>query len=419
MRVDGHLPSWLFASFLGLASLLCLTSSARAAPAACAADVSLVPERAFVGQQVLYRVRILRRADVNRVRWVQPPAFPNIRAEWLPGHAEDAQTVRHGTVYRVREDHRALFPAWAGRIVLPAFELRCTLTSGEERIVEVASVTLEAREPPASGRPEGFTGVIGPLQVQVLSESAAIELGESVRVSVLIRGASNLWDMKPPFLEAERGAALEIHRERPELDLEAGTRLYVRRYFRLDFVPRRAGILTIPSVEVPHYDVEAGTYRVARSRPIDVTVSMPAVSRADADAANGQAAADAQESREMRNDDTGTGSFGSGCALFALTAIASGVVGVGVRLRRRAPWQEVDQALADAERARKQDDPVREAAALVRALRAARALARAARIAPFRERLDELQSQLDAVRFAGQGASPPRDQTRSLINEIR
>ena len=175
MRADGRVAcAWLAASLLG-SPILALPSSAEPAP--CAAEVSLAPESAIVGQQVLYRVRILRRADVTRVRWVRPPAFPNVRAEWLPGRAEDMKTTRDGATYHVREDHRALFAPRAGRIVLPAFELQCTLASGAAVTAEVQSVVLEALAPPATRRPADFAGLIGSLQVRVSTESSAISLG--------------------------------------------------------------------------------------------------------------------------------------------------------------------------------------------------------------------------------------------------
>ena len=71
-----------------LAGLLvgALASAARAGdPPPCAVTASFDAERATVGQQVLYRVRILSRPDVIAVDWAEPPSFPGFRAEWLPG----------------------------------------------------------------------------------------------------------------------------------------------------------------------------------------------------------------------------------------------------------------------------------------------------------------------------------------------
>jgi hypothetical protein len=397
------------ASLLGLVSTAGASANASAAP--CAAEVALVPEQAFVGQQVLYRVRILRREDVARVRWAQAPAFTNLRAEWLPGRAEDAQLTRDGATYHVREDHRALFPAWAGRLVLPSFSLLCTLESGEERSVEVAKVELEALDPPTLGRPSGFSGVIGPLHVQVSAEPAAIPLGDSVRVSVSVRGASNLWDIEAPFLAAERELGLEIHRERPELDLEAGTRLYVRRFFRVDVIPKRAGILTIPSFEIPHYDIEAGRYRIARSTPIEVSVSPQ--ERPEA----GSAAPDRSAATHTAARDEGGNPLAR--ALLAALLVAATIFAARRLIRSRTRWQEVEDALDAAAQAREQREPLHEAAELARALRAALTVTRPQRLAGYREELDALQAELDGVRFAGTRTSPPRERVRILIRKLR
>ena len=64
-------PFFQYCWLVAAAAFLLLPSSALASEP-CLAQVSLAPARAIVGQQVLYRGRILRRADVSRVQCDTP-----------------------------------------------------------------------------------------------------------------------------------------------------------------------------------------------------------------------------------------------------------------------------------------------------------------------------------------------------------
>jgi hypothetical protein len=324
------------------AALALAAADARALPPPCAAEAKLEPEDAWVGQQILYRVRILRREDVDRADWVQAPTFPGLRAEWLPGRAEDTRATRDGASYRVREDHRALFAARPGRVALPRFALRC---GGAE--VPVAGLELDVRAPPERDRPADFGGVVGPLSVQTSAEPSAIRLGESVRVSVLVRGDANLWDLDAPFstpgiggpgIAGPETVGFDVFVERPELHLEAGERLYVRRTFRFDFVPHEEGRLVVPAVRVPYYDAKARRYAVGRSEPVSIEVGPrrspppePEAGRRGDDAARG----------------SGTRLVGSAAAAAGLAAAAAAW---RIGRRRRAARAEIDGALETAAR---------------------------------------------------------------------
>lgn len=378
---------WIAMATLGLAAL---ATNARAGPA-CIVEVETEPSNPVVGQQVLYRVRIFRRADVSRVHWVHPPAFPNLRAEWLPGRAEDTRASRHGSLYLVREEQRALFPGWAGTVRLPSFEIRCE-QSGErqESSVPVPSVTLDVAEPPAKGRPADFDGVIGPVQAQALAEQQEITLGESVRVSILVRGASNVWDVKPPFGSLEPRGRYEVFPMRPELDLETGERLYVRRYFRFDFVPREVGSLEIPTIEVPFYDPTRRRFGRAVTEPVRVTV------RERDEPAPGRSATTTPEAEPTSESSADV--LIIAVALGSLGAVG-GAAGWQIGRRRRRVRLEVRRALRDARVAEERRDPAQRAAALVRGLEVVEPKAP-------RDSLDEIEAlrgRLESIRFGTPG----------------
>ncbi len=383
---------------------------------ACRVEVSTWPSEVVTGEQVLYRARILRRADVKSIEWNRPLAFPNVRAEWLPGRVEDTRIQRDGASYLVREEHRALFPARPGRLTLPEFQLRCDLPTGRSEIVPAPAVSIEVAALPAHGRPGNFAGVVGVIHAQLHAKPEKIQLGESLRVSLLVRGAANLWVLTDPFPEdAFEGA--EIFRRPPRLETESGERLYVRRFFDLDVVPHREGLLRIPAIELSYYDSQAGRYAVTRTEPMEVRVGPRRLDSAVPPSASGAAVPSSAE------PDLGTSRPGSlpFALTFTLTLLvaAAGLGGWGLRAHRRRRWQRTEDCLATARVAADRRDRPAEAAALARALNAAVEAAGRSTVARADPSLREQLRELERIRFSEAAEPADRATVETLIAALR
>jgi hypothetical protein len=264
-----------WSALVPLAGLLVGASApaARAGdPPPCSATASFEIDRATVGQQVLYRVRIASREDVTAVEWIEPPSFPGFRAEWLPGRPSTEPTVQGGVRYRAREERRALFPERPGALRVEAAGLRCRVaTDAGERTftASVPAAALRAVAPPAEERPPDFAGLIGRIALQTIVTPREVLLGQSVRVAVMLRGSGNLWDAPDPLAAIDDA---DVFPRRPQLTLETGTRLSVKRHFSYDVVPLRVGTLVIPAIRVPYFDPRAGHFATAVTDPVHVTV---------------------------------------------------------------------------------------------------------------------------------------------------
>jgi hypothetical protein len=252
--------------------------AAVATDAPCRAEVSLVPERAFVGQQVIYRVHLFRHQQVSALRWARAPSFPSLRAEWLPGRSPDPRIAGIGDHELVSEERRALFPARAGALEIPPARIACALgEAGARREVEaeVPRARLEVAELPARGRPDDFTGVVGRVEVTAHASPARVALGGSVALRVAVAGAANVWSAAAPLGPGRTPPGVDLYAHPPGLALEAGELLRARRTFGFDLVPRRAGRLVVPAVRVPWFDPERGSYEVAESAAIELEVASP------------------------------------------------------------------------------------------------------------------------------------------------
>ncbi len=377
-------------------------------PAACQAVVELEPLRAFVGQQVTYRLRILRRADVADVRWIDPLDFRSLRAEWLPGRSPDPRISGIGAHRLVFEERRALFPARAGRLTTPRARMACVTEDGETSF-QVPEAVLDVQALPEHGRPPGFAGIVGAVEVRASLTRRAVSLGESVPFTVTIWGPANVWRVPPPLGDPPELPGAEVFAHPPTSSLDAGDRLVVRRSFRFDLVPRKAGVLRVPALRVPYLDAAGGHYAVAETAALALTVRDAAPVAEDGELA---------PARADRLAPGGAGGrwrrvLAAGAVLLALGAVLARAL--WRRRPRRAPSREAE-LLGRAEVARSRGDPTGEADALAGALRSAlerHGLAPRERAtpelltahplsAPVREAVDLLQA-LDAVRFAPAG----------------
>jgi hypothetical protein len=336
-------------------------------PAPCLSSAELTPAEAVVGQQVLYQLRILSREDVDSVEWVEPPSFPGFRAERLPGRPADSRVERGGVAYRVREEHRALFPERPGALVVQRGRLRCRVRErGAARTHQapVPPVTLRAVAPPERDRPPDFSGLIGPLALTATVEPRSIAVGESARLTVVARGGGNLWLASDPMAGESRLAGAELFRRRPSLTLERGVRLFVRREFRYELVPRRVGALTVPEIRVPYFDPDSGRYAAASAAAMELRVrARPGAPSEPGGSARGSSGVrSAPEEGEEGIDPRAW-------VLVAGTLLVAAAVARSLLRRRRRGGARAALAAADVSRA--SGDASAEAAALAEALRAA------------------------------------------------
>lgn len=399
----------------------------------CRVTVEVTPRTAVVGQQVLYRVRIVRREDVANVKWVVQPGFPGLRAEWLPGRPEDTDMRYKGVRYFAREEQRALFPARAGEAATSPASIRCTLERAgprpaESHVVEVPSVSLRVTAPPARGQPADFSGVIGPVRLTTTVNPLEISLGRSIAVAVSASGHNNVWDSEPPLGGRNTLDGAEVFTSPPDVELSEGERLHVQQYFRYEIVPRREGGFEFPEVRVPYYDPDTGRYDVARAPAVRVSV-LP------------RAALSPQRSRPPEQKRVpGRSESRPEPASVDLGWIVAGVVTLAVGAfatfrwsrRRNDPWAEVDSAMGEADAAAGGGDPIAEANALRRGLALAVRLAlphiadaepAALRAAGSSDRLvvevAALLEALDWIRFSGELGHPDRCSTRDAIVALR
>ncbi|MEE8473928.1 MAG: BatD family protein, partial [Myxococcota bacterium] len=327
------------------------------------ASVVVEPDRAVPGQQIQYRVRILSREDVVSVEWIVPPSFPGFRTESLPGRLEPEPVKRAGIRYHDRRERRALFAEQTGSFSLRSAGLRCNLPGAPAYIAPVPDGSVQIVAAPRPGRPPHFSGLIGPIVMNAIVEPRAIALGQSVRLAITLRGPGNLWDAPDPIAGFKTPANTDWFPRAPELHLDSGASLSVRRHFSYDVVPRETGKLLLPEIRIWYFDPETGRYATVSAPAVEVRVMPPEPQRAPTEADLGEPPV--RVSPAAPRTWTSDRSRSTWAFVFALGA---GAIWAVTRRRRSGGARP---ALEEAEAARDRGDREDEAAALSRALREA------------------------------------------------
>ncbi len=315
----------------------------------------------------MYRLQILRETEVESVRFTRDLGFPSFRTEWLPGQSPDPAIADIGDHALIFEERRALFPVRAGELEIPTASLAC-VRAAQTVEVEVPATRVRVRELPAAGQPPGFGGVVGPVAVQAHLSSERVALGQSLALTITVRGAANAWDAATPFDPARDLPGVDVYAHPPATEREAGRRLEVRRYFSFELVPRTAGAFAIPVLRVPYFDPGRERYEIAEAPALRFTVDPAMGTATPAPAPAARAKPPSTRSQAPRSGAR------LGTALLGAVALLAAIVGFAVaktRGSRGAAMRAAAPQLSEATAASKRGEDAATARALAAALRAA------------------------------------------------
>lgn len=251
------------------------------------ADVFITSEvdqtEAYVQSQVLYRFKVYR-AVATRQEGRRDPEFTGV--EVLVERAGDERSyeaILNGKAYNVIERVLAIYPQSSGEIsISPArFEAR-VLRNGRitgRKVFESESHTITVLPIPAP--PADYPDAAWlPARDVRLSEEWSREPGEiaagepvtrKVTISVLGQIETQIPALEPPVVEG-----MNVYADKPDLSrlFEAEGIRGVRReqYAMIGF---RGGLVEVPAVEVPWWDIETREWRVARLPSRTIRVAAP------------------------------------------------------------------------------------------------------------------------------------------------
>jgi len=235
----------------------------------------------YVQAQILYRIKVYR-AVATRQPALREPTISGVEAlVELAGDEKSYEAVLNGKAYNVNERVIAIYPQESGEIAIsPArFEAR-VLRGGRitgRKVFESDSHTVNVLPIPAP--PDNYPNAFWlpardvSLREDWSREPDRIEAGEPVTRRVTISALGQI-ETQIPAIEPPEIDGMNVYADKPELSrrIEAdGIRGIREDQYALIGVA--SGDIELPALEVPWWDIAAGTWRVATLPSRTVTVS--------------------------------------------------------------------------------------------------------------------------------------------------
>lgn len=411
---------------------------------------TLSRDEAYLGEAVRLTVELWVGPGDGHIEQAGPVNGTDRTGFWVENLKVDSRATgrtqeqggRVFTVFTVTQ--QLLYATEPGTVTLPVETWRVVyrpsvlslLSPAQEIFAKSTETPLTIRPLPESGRPAGFSGLVGRFRVRSDIDRRDAKVGDAVTWKVTLDGQGNL--RTAGELPVPKPGGFEVFSSKANDDVHATDRgLAGSRVSELVLIPRSAGKLAVPALRIPFFDPEAQAYRFAETAGHEVEVSGAADAAATAAVAASPAVAGArpvQQATDIRYIRTASGGlaperpWSSSVTFWAIALGAPLASGLAWGRRRRQLAHGRDplsarrrQALARLERALRAVEG-EDAAALAQVaaalvaflgdrfgipsvdLTAARIRARAADWKlppPAAEELVSVLAELDAARFGG------------------
>ncbi|MEW5795483.1 MAG: BatD family protein [Candidatus Zixiibacteriota bacterium] len=252
-------------------------------------EASVDNPRPYVNQQTTLTLKFFIAVQYYGSPELVEPTTTGFWTELLGTKGPYQQRVNNRT-YRVIERKYALFPTATGEqtigratisVTVPArqrtrrpdpFDIFGMLGSGEEVQISSRPLTVNVRALPEAGRPGDFTGTIGRFTFKATPAKREVEVNQPVSVNLTITGVGNIKSVAEPVipeLTDFRVYKASSNESVSKLDDRIGG----TKVFEEVFIPKRPGLLEIPSLTFSFFDPEAERYRIVKTDPIALQVS--------------------------------------------------------------------------------------------------------------------------------------------------
>jgi hypothetical protein len=201
-----------------------------------------------------------------------------------------------GKQYATITFQKVLIPVSSGNVTIEPATVACSALTGYKRqrslfdddffgsdffgtgrrgiyktvVVPSNGLDLRISDLPLEGRPANFAGHVGEYKIETQATPTEVNVGDPITLTLSLSGPDFLEYVElPPLNEQLRLARdFKVPKERATAEILGKSKVFTQtiRALRLD-------VKEVPSIELPYFDTVTGTYRVARSEPIPLTVN--------------------------------------------------------------------------------------------------------------------------------------------------
>ncbi len=275
--------------------------------------VSLSESRVYVGQSLVMTVTMYIRRNVQNVSFnipvlddsrlsfsdpriqVDPDLHVQVPVQGEQVIAERGQGTLDGERYVTVSFRKIVVPRGGGTIEFPQSTVTGQGLRGYERrqspfgeyfdepffsnfgrhavfenfVVPSNRPTLEVLELPAAGRPSNFSGLIGDFRIEAEASPTEVNVGDPITMKIRVSGPRYLEhiDLPPLSEQPELANDFKIPTEQAAGVISGGAK-----EFSQTVRARHAGVDAIPPIELSYFNPRSGSYEVARTEPIPLTV---------------------------------------------------------------------------------------------------------------------------------------------------
>jgi hypothetical protein len=277
--------------------------------------LSLSKDHCYVGEPVMLTVTWYIGKDVRDYRFALPLLnddtfrFIDPEVDRQSGNKlyripiEDSEVIgvqgrgwEGGKEYATITFQKVLIPVSSGNVTIEPASVACSALTGYERqrslfdddffgndffstgrrgiyqpvVVPSNSLKLRISELPRTGRPANFAGHVGTYRVETSATPTEVNVGDPITLTLSLSGPDYLEYVELPPLGEQLKLAkdFKIPKERATAEIMGKSKVFTQTIRAL-----RPDVKEIPAIELPYFDTSTGTYRVARSEAITLTVN--------------------------------------------------------------------------------------------------------------------------------------------------
>ena len=255
------------------------------------ADIFVITEadfdESYVQAQILYTVKVYRAVATRQPRLSEPEVTGVDALIEIAGEERTYESILNGKSYTVVERVYAVFPQESGEVrITPArFEAR-VLRNGRisgRKVFESEPIVVAVKPipPPPQGYPDAawLPAKSVDLSEEWSREPDELPAGEPITRRLTVTALGQL-STQIPVIDPRVSDGVKVYPDKPELRVaaEAGG-ILATRTDQYAMIGVRPGAVSVPTVELPWWDIAAGEWKIATlaGRSIDVMPSTDAL----------------------------------------------------------------------------------------------------------------------------------------------
>jgi hypothetical protein len=252
---------------------------------------SVDTKRAYVGEQITYTLKFAYRVRLLDDTQYIPPEHTGFWYEDLGQSGPAIETI-DGVRYYVITKRTAFFPISSGKFTIGKAGVRYVTGGldpfsrdpfslfGRDRfgafgrrqgVAESKPVDVEVLPLPTVGKPRDFSGGVGTFSFSVQPSATEVRVGESLTLSLRIRGRGNLKSIGDISLPEIKDFRVFAPKARESLDADGGL-VGGEKVFELVLVPQSPGEYTLDGFQFSYFDPGSDSYATDATDPLLITV---------------------------------------------------------------------------------------------------------------------------------------------------